>query len=103
VAAIFISPVEEPWGTAFLQAWDRAVAEGPHGLDLSMDYTESVAPPDAERVLREFAASGQYDIVYTNTAPHATSYYRFMITEPGFDARTDSLSWDSARSRCSSA
>jgi predicted carbohydrate-binding protein with CBM5 and CBM33 domain len=38
-------------------------------------------------------SSGQYDVVYTNTAPHATAYYRLMLTREGFDARTDTLRW----------
>jgi len=38
-------------------------------------------------------ASGRYDVVYTSTAPHATAYYRLLLTRPGFDARTDSLRW----------
>ena len=38
-------------------------------------------------------SSGQHEVIYTNTAPHATAYYRLMLTEPGFDARTDTLRW----------
>jgi chitin-binding protein len=38
-------------------------------------------------------ASGLYDIAFTSTAPHATAYYRLLITRPGFDARTDALRW----------
>jgi chitin-binding protein len=38
-------------------------------------------------------AAGQFDVVYTNTAPHATLYYRLLLTKPGFDARTDTLGW----------
>ena len=38
-------------------------------------------------------SAGQYDVVYTSTAPHATAYYRLLITKPGFDARTDTLRW----------
>ncbi|HEV7762068.1 MAG TPA: lytic polysaccharide monooxygenase [Acidimicrobiales bacterium] len=38
-------------------------------------------------------ASGRFDVVYTSTAPHATAYYRLLLTRPGFDARTDALRW----------
>jgi chitin-binding protein len=38
-------------------------------------------------------ASGRYDVIYTATAPHATAYYRLLLTRPGFDARTDTLRW----------
>lgn len=38
-------------------------------------------------------SSGLYDVVYTSTAPHATAYFRLLLTRPGFDARTDTLRW----------
>lgn len=38
-------------------------------------------------------SAGLYDIVFTSTAPHATAYYRILLTRPGFDARTDPLRW----------
>jgi predicted carbohydrate-binding protein with CBM5 and CBM33 domain len=37
--------------------------------------------------------SGQHEIIFESTAPHATAYYRVYLTRPGFDARTDRLSW----------
>ncbi len=37
--------------------------------------------------------SGLVDLVYENTAPHSTEYYRVYITGSGFDARTDALAW----------
>lgn len=37
--------------------------------------------------------SGLVDLVYENTAPHSTAYYRVYITNAGFDARTDGLGW----------
>jgi basic membrane protein A and related proteins len=68
VAAIFISPVEEPWNTAFLQAFDRIKAQKPHGLTINLNYTENVAPPDAERVLRELAKSGKYQAIWAHSS-----------------------------------
>jgi predicted carbohydrate-binding protein with CBM5 and CBM33 domain len=38
--------------------------------------------------------AGEYEIVFENTAPHATAYYHVYLTDPGFDARTDRLGWD---------
>ncbi len=37
--------------------------------------------------------SGAVNLVYENTAPHSTEYYRVYITRSGFDARTDTLGW----------
>jgi basic membrane protein A len=68
VAAIFISPVDEPWNTAWLQAWDRIKAERPHGLTINVTYTENVAPPDAERVLRQYAQTGKYQAIFAHSS-----------------------------------
>lgn len=68
IAAIFISPVEEPWNTSWLQTIDRLKAEKPHGLTINLDYTENVAPPDAERVLRQYADTGKYQILWAHSA-----------------------------------
>jgi basic membrane protein A and related proteins len=68
IGIIFISPVEEPWNTSFLQALDRVKAENPNGLDITWDYTENVAPPDAERVLRQMAQSGNYDAIWAHSS-----------------------------------
>lgn len=67
-ASIFETSVEQPWHTALLQAVDRVAAGKPHGLDMSLDSTESVAPPDAERVLRQYADSGEYQIIWAHSA-----------------------------------
>jgi basic membrane protein A and related proteins len=68
VGVIFITPVEEPWNTSFLQSWDRAKADNPYGLTINLDYTENVAPPDAERVLRDYARSGKYPVIWAHSS-----------------------------------
>lgn len=68
IAAIFISPVEEPWNTSWLQTIERLKAEQPHGLTINLDYTENVAPPDAERVLREYGKTGKYQIIWAHSS-----------------------------------
>ena len=47
---------------------ERLKAEKPHGLTINLDVTENVAPPDAERVLREYAQTGKYDIIWAHSA-----------------------------------
>ena len=68
IGVIFITPVEEPWNTSFLQSWDRAEADRPYGLDINLDYTENIAPPDADRVLRDYASSGKYPIIWAHSS-----------------------------------
>jgi basic membrane protein A len=68
IAVIFITPVEEPWNTSFLQSWDRAKNKNPYGVKINLVYTENVAPPDAERVLRGYASSGKYDMIWAHSS-----------------------------------
>ncbi len=67
VAMIFLNTVEEPYNTSFLQSWDRIEAEKPNGLTVTVEYTENVAAPDAERVLRELARSGEYEMIWAHS------------------------------------
>lgn len=67
VAMIFLNTTEEPYNTSFLQSWDRISEEQPHGLTVNYDFTENVATPDAERVLRELASSGNYDMIWAHS------------------------------------
>jgi basic membrane protein A len=67
VAMIFLNTVEEPYNTSFLQSWDRLTEERPHGLEISVDYTENVSAQDAERVLRELASSGEYEMIWAHS------------------------------------
>ena len=56
-------------------------------------YAAFDRPGDWPLTALQPTASGRFDVVYTSTAPHATAYYRLLITKPGFDARTDTLGW----------
>ena len=53
-AAIFSTPIEEPWVTQIHQALLKAKAE--HGIDYA--WSEHVAAADYGRVLREYAEKG---------------------------------------------
>jgi len=50
-----------------LQALERVKAEKPHGLNISWDYTESVGTSDLDRVLRQYADSGKYQIMWAHS------------------------------------
>jgi basic membrane protein A and related proteins len=69
-ACITSDTVEQPWHTAFAQAFERVKKDPPHGLEMTMTCTESVAPPDAERILRQYAETGNYDIILAHSAYH---------------------------------
>lgn len=67
IGIIFISPVEEPWNTSLLQSLERVQKEKPHGLEISWKYTENVFPPDAARVIRSYAKTGEYGIIWAHS------------------------------------
>lgn len=54
VAAVFATPIEEPWDGCIHKALLRAKSE----LGVEYEWAESVANPDFERVVREFAGRG---------------------------------------------
>ncbi|MCX6339797.1 MAG: BMP family protein [Candidatus Aureabacteria bacterium] len=54
VAAVFTTPIEEPWDGRVHQALLRAKKE----LDINYQWAESVPRPDYERVVSEFADRG---------------------------------------------
>lgn len=54
VAAVFATPIEEPWDGCIHKALLRAREE----LGVGYEWAESVANPDFERVVREFAGRG---------------------------------------------
>ena len=64
IAMITNTTVEEPWNTAVIQAFDRIKAERPHGLDVEYKIHENVPMADGERVLRAYAQTGEYGIIW---------------------------------------
>ncbi len=64
VALITNTTVEEPWNTAAIQAFDRVIALKPHGLNMELKVQENVAMTDGERVLRTYAQTGEYGIIW---------------------------------------
>ncbi|GAM61231.1 chitin binding protein [Vibrio ishigakensis] len=52
--------------------------------------------PSANRYATELEldANGEFEIVYTHTAPHRTWYWDIFVTRDGFDPDTEVLTWD---------
>jgi basic membrane lipoprotein Med (substrate-binding protein (PBP1-ABC) superfamily) len=63
MALIVLSVVEEPWYNSMLDAMARAQQAAPYGLDINYEYFEGIDYSDGERVIRELAVSGKYDII----------------------------------------
>ena len=68
IAAIFGSEVEQAYVSTLLRSVERVAADPPHGLKITLDYTESVFGADTERILRDYAESGKYQIIWAHSA-----------------------------------
>ena len=67
IAGILSAGKESPWETSFVASMDRIIAAKPHGVEISVDYTENVYD-NAEEVFRTYAETGEYDIIFGDTA-----------------------------------
>lgn len=73
IAIITCCGIESMWDASFFEAMERVKAEKPHGLEITWDWTDGVWGEDAERVMREYAETGEYDIIW------ATSTYSDQV------------------------
>lgn len=64
IAVVSNTPAEEPWNIAQLTSFERVAAAKPNGLTINIAHTENVTGDDIERVLREYADSGKYQIIW---------------------------------------
>ena len=67
IAGILSAGKEAPWETSFVNSMNRVIAAKPHGLDVEVNYTENVYD-NAEQVFRTYAETGEYDILFGDTA-----------------------------------
>lgn len=67
IAGVLSAGTEAPWDGSFVASMEEAIAAKPHGLDIAFDYTENVYE-NAEQVFRTYAETGEYDIIFGDTA-----------------------------------
>ena len=67
IAGILSAGKEAPWETSFVSSMDRIIGAKPHGLAIEVNYTENVYD-NAEQVFRTYAETGDYDILFGDTA-----------------------------------
>ncbi|MEM7341716.1 MAG: BMP family protein [Actinomycetota bacterium] len=68
IAVVLEGVKEEGWNTAMINALDRIVAEAPYGLEVSYQLVEDVAYADGERIGRDLANSGTYEMIIMHSA-----------------------------------
>jgi len=67
IAGILSAGKEAPWESSLVSSMDRVIAAKPHGLEIEVNYTENVYD-NAEQVFRTYAETGEYDILFGDTA-----------------------------------
>ena len=67
IAVIFGNTADDTWSTSMLGALNRVTAEAPHGLDITYEYFENISYADGERVLRQTAETGDFDMIIAHS------------------------------------
>ena len=65
VAVVFTNGVENAWAKVWLDSFESVKAQAPHGVVLSLDYTENVSGDNLPVVLESYAETGKYDMIWT--------------------------------------
>ncbi len=68
VALVLEGVVEEGWNTAMITAMDRTIEAAPYGLEINYEIVEDVVYADGERIGRDLANSGTYEIIIMHSA-----------------------------------
>lgn len=68
IALVLEGVVEEGWNTAMITAIDRTIEAAPHDLEINYEIVEDVVYADGERIGRDLANSGTYEIIIMHSA-----------------------------------
>ncbi len=68
IAVVLEGVKEEGWNSAMIDALDRITAEAPYDLAVSYQLIEDVAYADGERIGRDLANSGTYEMIIMHSA-----------------------------------
>ncbi len=66
IAVITGNTIEQPYVKSLIQAFDRFNEGNKYNLKISYDYSENVVGDDAERAMRAYAETGDYDIIWAH-------------------------------------
>jgi len=67
MALLATDVIDDPWYTTMLDAMERTVEAQPYGLDVTYEWFENIAYADGERIIRDLAVSGKYDIIVAHS------------------------------------
>ncbi|MBN8629321.1 MAG: BMP family ABC transporter substrate-binding protein [Rhodobacterales bacterium] len=60
--------VENAWAESLLSSFKTIQEQKPHGLELSMNYTENVWGDKSMDVLQSYAETGEYDVIWAHSS-----------------------------------
>jgi len=63
MAMIAVDVVDDPWYGTMLDSMERAKQASPYGLEVTYEWFENIDYADGERVIRDLAVSGKYDLI----------------------------------------
>jgi len=63
VAFIAPGPIDDPWYQSMLHSLERLAEKAPYGLEISTEWFENIEYGDSERIFRDLAASGNYEMI----------------------------------------
>lgn len=66
IAVITGSTIEQPYVKSLIQAFDRFNEGNKYNLKIEYDYSENMHGDDAERAMRTYADTGNYDIIWAH-------------------------------------
>lgn len=67
IGVVMANTTDSQWDGAWVKALDRITAAKPHGLTITHQITDNTFGDDATVVIRNLAASGKFDIVWTTS------------------------------------
>ena len=67
VAMIMLGTKEEGWYATMIDSISRLAEEKPHGLTITLEEIEEIPYADGERVIRDLAQTGKYEIILAHS------------------------------------
>jgi basic membrane protein A len=68
VALVLLGVAEEPWYSTMIDSVGRVSTEAPYGLNITSEIFENISYADGERIMRDLAASGKYQMIIAHSA-----------------------------------
>jgi basic membrane lipoprotein Med (substrate-binding protein (PBP1-ABC) superfamily) len=68
VGLVLLGVAEEPWYSTMIDSIARVAVDAPHGLNITSEIFENISYADGERIMRDLASSGKYQMIIAHSA-----------------------------------